>query len=96
MLLLLILLLLPSQVTHEPKYLYQAAQFGLWCQDYGTHGCRTADRPLSLYEGLAGTLYFLVDLEDPENAHFPAFVLEWGKKKSILLFVISQSLHLIW
>lgn len=64
------------QITHEPKYLYQAAQFGLWCQDYGTHGCRTADRPLSLYEGLAGTLYYLVDLEDPENARFPAFVLE--------------------
>ncbi|MPC34807.1 LanC-like protein 2 [Portunus trituberculatus] len=64
------------QVTHEPKYLYQAAQFGLWCQKYGTHGCRTADRPLSLFEGLAGMLHYLIDLEDPENAHFPAFALE--------------------
>lgn len=64
------------QVTHEPRYLYQAAQFGRWCQDYGTHGCRTADRPLSLFEGLAGTLYYLVDLQDPENARFPAFALE--------------------
>ncbi|XP_063883577.1 lanC-like protein 2 isoform X1 [Scylla paramamosain] len=64
------------QVTHEPKYLYQAAQFGLWCQDYGTHGCRTADRPLSLFEGLAGMLHYLIDLEDPENARFPAFALE--------------------
>ncbi|KAG0714984.1 LanC-like protein 2 [Chionoecetes opilio] len=64
------------QVTREPRYLYQAAQFGVWCQDYGIRGCHTADRPYSLFEGLAGMLCFLVDLEDPENARFPAFALE--------------------
>ncbi|KAK8720624.1 hypothetical protein OTU49_013193 [Cherax quadricarinatus] len=63
------------QVTKEATYLYRAAQFGNWCQDYGQHGCRTPDRPLSLFEGLAGNIHFLVDLTNPDEAKFPAFVL---------------------
>ncbi|XP_066949513.1 lanC-like protein 2 [Macrobrachium rosenbergii] len=63
------------QVTKEPEYLYRAAQFARWCRDYGKHGCRTPDRPLSLFEGLAGTVYFLADLLNPEKAKFPAFVI---------------------
>ncbi|XP_064102631.1 lanC-like protein 2 [Macrobrachium nipponense] len=43
------------QVTKEPDYLYRAAQFARWCRDYGKHGCRTPDRPLSLFEAQAGT-----------------------------------------
>jgi hypothetical protein len=31
------------------------------------------DRPLSLYEGLAGTLCYLVDLLQPHKAEFPLY-----------------------
>ncbi|KAK7082421.1 Glutathione S-transferase lancl1 [Halocaridina rubra] len=68
-------LLYMYQVTKDTEYLYQAAQFARWCQDYGTHRCRTPDRPMSLFEGLAGTIYFLTDLTNPESAKFPAFVI---------------------
>ncbi|KAK4325887.1 hypothetical protein Pmani_003544 [Petrolisthes manimaculis] len=63
------------QVTGEVVYLYRAAQFGRWCQEYGTHGCRQPDRPYSLFEGLAGNIHFLVDLLQPDEAKFPAFVV---------------------
>ncbi|XP_047480852.1 lanC-like protein 2 isoform X1 [Penaeus chinensis] len=63
------------QVTGDSEMLYRAAQFGHWCQDYGKHGCRTPDRPMSLFEGLAGNIHFLADIAKPKNAKFPAFVL---------------------
>ncbi len=31
------------------------------------------DRPLSLYEGIAGTMCFVEDLRTPEEARFPLF-----------------------
>ncbi|XP_065053883.1 lanC-like protein 2 isoform X2 [Rhopilema esculentum] len=61
------------KATKNEKYLYHALKFGEWCLEYGKHGCRVPDRPLSLYEGLAGTVYFLVDLTNPENAGFPGY-----------------------
>ena len=61
------------QSTGDLKHLFRAAKFAEFCFDYGTHGCRAADRPLSLFEGLAGTVYFLTDLLDPGQAKFPAF-----------------------
>ncbi|RWS04592.1 lanC-like protein 2 [Dinothrombium tinctorium] len=63
------------QLTNDEKYVYRALKFAEWCYDYGQHGCRTPDRPLSLFEGLAGTIYFLSDLITPANARFPAFQL---------------------
>ncbi len=63
------------QITNEEKYLYRAIKFGEWCFDYGQHGCRTPDRPFSLFEGLAGTIYYLSDLLDPIQSQFPAFQL---------------------
>ncbi|XP_072274654.1 glutathione S-transferase LANCL1 [Pyxicephalus adspersus] len=60
-------------LTHDLKYLYRACKFAEWCLDYGKHGCRTPDTPYSLFEGMAGTIYFLVDLLDPTKAKFPAF-----------------------
>ncbi|GIY03193.1 lanC-like protein 2 [Caerostris darwini] len=63
------------QVTREEKYLYRAVKFAEWCFDYGKHGCRTPDRPLSLFEGFAGTIYYLLDLLDPLHSAFPAFQL---------------------
>ncbi|CAG2101605.1 unnamed protein product, partial [Medioppia subpectinata] len=63
------------QLTKEEKYVLRAVRFGQWCCDYGSHGCRTADRPFSMFEGLAGTLYYLTDLLRPKNSRFPAYQL---------------------
>ncbi|XP_038045099.1 lanC-like protein 2 [Patiria miniata] len=63
------------QSTKDSKYLYQACKFAEWCLDYGKHGCRTPDRPFSLFEGMAGTIYFLADLLNPETAQFPALYI---------------------
>lgn len=65
--------LLMALITKDKKYLFRAVKFAEWIADYGKHGCREADRPLSLFEGLAGTIYFLVDMLEPESAEFPAF-----------------------
>ncbi|KAM3916415.1 glutathione S-transferase LANCL1 isoform 2-T4 [Leptodactylus fuscus] len=62
-------------LTHDLKYLYRACKFADWCLDYGSHGCRVPDTTYSLFEGLAGTIYFLSDLTNPEKARFPAFEL---------------------
>jgi hypothetical protein len=53
----------------------RAVQFGNWCMDMHRHFTRVPDRPLSLFEGLAGTIHFLQDLLDPDRARFPAFLL---------------------
>lgn len=59
--------------TQEAKHLYRACMFADWCMNYGKHGCRTPDTPFSLFEGMAGTIYFLADLLQPMKARFPAF-----------------------
>ena len=63
------------RVTGDPKHAYRASMFAKWTFDHGKHGCRDADRPYSLFEGLAGTLYFLDDARDIGAARFPAFDL---------------------
>ncbi|XP_076014434.1 lanC-like protein 2 [Genypterus blacodes] len=63
------------KLTQEKKYLYRACKFAEWCLDYGTHGCRVPDRPYSLFEGMAGTIYYLSEMEKPEDSCFPAFEL---------------------
>jgi hypothetical protein len=57
------------------KHLYRGLRFAEWCADYSKHQTRTPDRPLSLYEGLAGTIYFLIDVQKPMSALFPAYVV---------------------
>ncbi|CAH8528134.1 unnamed protein product [Schistosoma guineensis] len=59
------------QTTQDPKYLYRAIKFAEWCTDCFKNATRVADRPYSLMEGLAGTLYFLVGILDPVNSKFP-------------------------
>ncbi|XP_062865706.1 glutathione S-transferase LANCL1-like [Trichomycterus rosablanca] len=61
------------RLTQEPRHLYRACMFADWCMNYGKHGCRTPDTPFSLFEGMAGTIYFLADLLQPSMAKFPAF-----------------------
>ncbi|CAN9506193.1 unnamed protein product [Ophioblennius macclurei] len=63
------------KATRDRKYLYRACKFAEWCLDYGTHGCRIPDRPYSLFEGMAGTIYYLSEMADPEASCFPAFEL---------------------
>lgn len=63
------------QCTNDEKHLYRACKFTEWCLDYGKHGCRTPDKPFSLFEGLAGTIYFLADMLTPGKARFPAMEL---------------------
>jgi len=62
------------QTTKDPKWLYRALKFADWILDFGKHGSRIPDRPYSLFEGLAGAAYYLLDLAvDAENSAFPAF-----------------------
>lgn len=63
------------KLTGNLKHLYRAVKFAEWCFDYGKHGCRIADRPFSLFEGMAGTIYFLSDMIEPRKSAFPAFEL---------------------
>ena len=51
------------QGTGEVEYLQKAKLFCNFICDYGKHGCRTPDRPFSLFEGMSGTVYFLNDME---------------------------------
>lgn len=63
------------QLTGDFKHLYQACKFAEWCMSYGKQQHLTPDRPLSLFEGVSGAIYFLVDIQDPKQAKFPAFEL---------------------
>lgn len=63
------------QQTKDVKYLYRACKFAEWCTDHGTHQNRTPDRPFSLFEGLAGVIYFLIDMQHPSGAKFPAYTV---------------------
>lgn len=60
------------RLTGDPKYLYHANAF----MQFLTYSefrerARTPDRLYSLYEGIAGTVCFLIDLLSPETASFP-------------------------
>ncbi|XP_020288161.1 lanC-like protein 2 [Pseudomyrmex gracilis] len=61
------------QQTKDIKYLYRACKFGEWCFDYGARQDRDPDRPFSLFEGLAGVICFLLDLQQPHAAKFPMY-----------------------
>lgn len=60
------------RLTANPKYLYRAMQFAYYLEwtEFAEYVCQP-DRPWSLYEGLAGTVCFLIDLIHNENAAFP-------------------------
>ncbi|RXG56860.1 LanC-like protein 3 [Armadillidium vulgare] len=62
------------QLTKDPKQLKRAQGFNnfLHKPDYFAKA-RKPDSPLSLYEGIAGTVCFTADLTDPLNASYPFF-----------------------
>ncbi|XP_049860909.1 lanC-like protein 2 [Schistocerca gregaria] len=63
------------QLTNDTKHLYRACMFADWCTTYDKNQNRVPDRPYSLFEGLAGTIYFLVDILHPYVAAFPGYTL---------------------
>jgi len=64
------------QVTEDDVWLYRAASFGEWLTELVRPEQNIPDRPLSLFEGIAGAVHFLQDLiEDPKRAKFPCFIL---------------------
>ncbi|KAF5278469.1 hypothetical protein FQA39_LY05958 [Lamprigera yunnana] len=64
------------QTTQDPKHLYRAIKFAEWCIVYSKeHEEYTPDRPLSLFEGIAGPMYLLIDIQKPMEAKFPGYTL---------------------
>lgn len=64
--------LLLFRLTQDPKHLYRASKFAEFLtNDTFLKAARTPDCPFSLYEGLAGTVCFLVDLLQPHKSSFP-------------------------
>ncbi|KAK7601023.1 hypothetical protein V9T40_008464 [Parthenolecanium corni] len=63
------------QLTGDRKYLHRATKFAEWCFRYGTKQTFQPDRPWSLFEGISGIIYFLVDLLQPTTAKFPGVEL---------------------
>lgn len=66
--------LLLYRLTSDKRYLHRALQFAnfLFSQEFQREA-RTPDNPFSLYEGLAGTVCFMLDCLQPEKAEFPLF-----------------------
>jgi membrane transport protein XK len=64
--------LLLFRLTKDVKYLYRASKFFefLNTQEFKTQA-RTPDRPFSLFEGLAGTVCFAIEILDPHNSEYP-------------------------
>uniref|UniRef100_H2YEP4 LanC-like protein 3 n=1 Tax=Ciona savignyi TaxID=51511 RepID=H2YEP4_CIOSA len=64
--------LLLYRLTGEIKYLGRADRFaGFMFTEAFSSGSRSPDSPHSLFEGLAGTLCYLVDLMQPDQSQFP-------------------------
>lgn len=60
------------RITQDPRYLYRATKFAEFLsKSIFRREAKTPDRPWSLYEGLAGTVCFLIDLIHFDNANFP-------------------------
>ena len=60
------------RLTKDVKHLYRAQKFAEFLDsELFRNEARQPDCPLSLYEGWAGTLCFLLDLSKPDQAHFP-------------------------
>lgn len=71
--------LLLYRLTGDEKHLYRAMKFAEFLTNYTfLRDAKTPDRPMSLYEGIAGTCCFLIDLLRPESAEFP-FMNVFGK-----------------
>ncbi|CAJ0959736.1 unnamed protein product, partial [Mesorhabditis belari] len=62
------------RLTGDEKWLNRAKSFAVLMMDDTIRSQqRTPDSPYSLFEGWAGALCFLVDLQQPDQAQFPLF-----------------------
>lgn len=64
------------QHTKDPLYLQRAFKLAEIIMDDRPHEFRTPDRPLSLYEGTAGVICFLLNLLEPEKSSFPGYQID--------------------
>lgn len=66
--------LLLHRLTNDVKYLHKAIAFAKFMEtDAFKKEANIPDNPYSLYEGVAGTACFLVDILQPDKAEFPFF-----------------------
>ena len=63
------------RVTKDARSLARAKRFARYCAKHAVESSRDADRPSSLFEGLAGVVVFLADTLAPETSWFPGFEL---------------------
>lgn len=66
--------LLLYRLTGNSKYIYRAQRFAefIFTEEFKT-GSRSITSVYSLFEGLSGTVCFLVDLLQPDQSEFPLF-----------------------
>ena len=66
--------LLLYRLTSDERHLHRALKFAefMFTEDFQSMA-RRPDSPYSLYEGLAGTACFLIDVLQPKQAEFPFF-----------------------
>jgi hypothetical protein len=64
-------------------------KFAEFCFDFGHQECRIADRPLSLFEGLARTGYFLSNLLNLDSEKFPA-LFKYFKQPNFVIINLYQ------
>uniref|UniRef100_T1IB17 Lanthionine synthetase c-like protein 1 n=2 Tax=Rhodnius prolixus TaxID=13249 RepID=T1IB17_RHOPR len=63
------------QKTNQQLHLHRLACFLNWCNTYPNNEGMRPDRPLSMFEGISGVTYFLIDVQDLLTAAFPAYAL---------------------
>lgn len=68
------------RLTGNAEYLYRAKAFASFLHDrarrlIGEGFMHGGDRPFSLFEGLGGMAYLLLDMNEPAEARFPAYEL---------------------
>ncbi len=63
------------QITNDEKYIYKTIKFSEICFNYNNNKYHSSDNPFSLFEGIAGTIYFLADILNPKTSCFPSFQL---------------------
>ena len=64
--------LLLYRLTKDQKHLYRAMKFAEFLvNEEFLQEARQPDRPFSLFEGISGTVCFLIDLLSPHDSEFP-------------------------
>ena len=62
-----------ASLAENERFLQMARNFASFAIDNLDALAPIPDRPYSLFEGMAGLVTLLLDLQDPEKAMFPCF-----------------------